>query len=650
MLNTEYNYVRIVTATPLLRVADCKYNAVEIIKKMEDAYALHAHLVIFPELSITAYTCEDLFFQQSLLQGAESALATIVEASAKMPGMVCAVGLPYDINGDLYNCAAVFAEGSIMGMAVKTFLPNYGEFYEKRWFKPASHLKTAFTNIFGKDVPVGNDLVFNVGNENIGFKFSVEICEDLWTPISPSDFLCMAGAEIIANLSASNETAAKRSYRRGMIEHKSAKNLCAYAYCCAGGGESTSDIVFGAHDVMAQNGRVLAENKDMTDECLLYSDVDLDSIRADRRKYDTYGDFRNYYHRPYRDVFYECELRPSELKYPLKRLVFVPRDLEKNRERCEEIMQIQVNGLKKRLKHINCKTAVIGISGGLDSTLALLVCVKAFDDLGLDRKGIMGVSMPGFGTTSRTFDNASELMKSLGVNSRVISIKSACLQHFQDIDHDEKVRDITYENTQARERTQILMDLANKYGGIVVGTGDLSELALGWCTYNGDHISHYGVNCGVPKTLVRSLVAAYSNFHDVKTAEILKDIIATPISPELLPADENGEIVQKTEDKVGPYELHDFFLYYILRYGYEPAKIAALAEIAFSRKEVENDVVYDRATIDKWLKVCIRRLFSQQFKRNCLPDGPKTGKIALSPRGDWRMPSDASAAQWLERL
>ena len=646
MQNVQYNFIRVAAATPLLRVADCAYNTSEIIRKMQEAYALKSHLVVFPELGITGYTCQDLFFQKPLLQAAEESLQRIVEASAGMPGMVCAVGLPLDINEELYNCAAIIENGSVLGIAVKTFLPNYAEFYEKRWFKPAAHLKVSSMTLFSEEVPVGNDLVFKIGGNKTNFKFSVEICEDLWTPISPSDFLCMAGAEIIANLSASNETATKRKYRHGMVEHKSAKNFCAYAYCCAGGGESSSDLVFGGHDIIAQNGRVLSENREMSDECLIYSDIDLDSIRTDRRRYDTYGDFRNFYHRPYREIVRECHLQPSELKYPLKRLVFVPRDMEKNHERCEEIMQIQVNGLKKRLKHINCKTVVLGISGGLDSTLALLVCVKAFDETGLDRKGIIGVSMPGFGTTSRTFDNAMKLMQALGVDSKVISIKDACLQHFRDIAQDENVHDITYENTQARERTQILMDLANKYGGIVVGTGDLSELALGWCTYNGDHMSHYAVNCGVPKTLVRSLVAAYCNFHDEGTAAILRDIIDTPISPELLPADEHGNIAQKTEDKVGPYELHDFFLYYLLRYGYEPAKIAAMAEIAFSRKEAGDDRIYDRAEIDKWLKVCCRRFFSQQFKRNCLPDGPKTGKIALSPRGDWRMPSDASSALW----
>lgn len=650
VLNTDYDFVRVATLTPKARPADPAGNAEHIIAKIDEAYSKGVNLAVLPELCITAYSCGDLFFQKSLLDGALEALQKICEHTASAPGMAVVAGLPLDIGGQLYNCGAVMLDGRLLGASVKTFLPNYAEFYEKRWFKSAEVLPCREISLLGQTVPAGNDLVFDIEAPKGGYRFAVEICEDLWTPISPSDYLCMAGAEIVLNLSASDDTAAKRTYRREMVRNKSAKNFCAYAYCSAGSGESTSDIVFGAHDLIAQNGRLLAENGKMSEECLLYADIDLDSIRADRRRYDTFGDFCSYYRRECRSVKASAVLASSPLEYPLKRRVFVPRDLERSRARCEEIMQIQVTGLKTRLRHIGCKRAVIGISGGLDSTLALLVTVKAFDELGLDRRGIMAVSMPGFGTTGRTYDNAMKLIAALGADCAVIDIKEACRRHFADIGHDEAVKDITYENTQARERTQILMDLANKHGGIVIGTGDLSELALGWCTYNGDHISHYGVNAGVPKTLVRSLVAAYGNFHGSETAAILRDIIDTPISPELLPADENGMIAQKTEDKVGPYELHDFFLYYMLRYGYEPAKIAALAELAFSKKESEDDVIYDRATILKWMRECYRRFFSQQFKRNCLPDGPKVGTIALSPRGDWRMPADAVVARWLSEL
>lgn len=646
MLNTPYQLIRVCAAVPKTIVADTIANADAICEAVCKADDESSHIVVFPELCVSGYTCADLFFQNSLIEACKEAISHIIQATAHKK-MCIIIGSPLIIDNNLYNCAIVINQGQIIGIVPKSLLPNYNEFYEKRWFCPADMLSSDSIKLCGQNVPVGTDLIFNI-NDN--FKFGIEICEDLWSPIPPSSFLCLAGADIIFNLSASNELVSKRAYRQRLIRQQSARAICGYVYCNAGNGESTSDIVFSGHCMIAENGRILSENGFICDQDLICSDIDIERLRYDRMKQSSYADAKSSYYTPVRYISSNIDLKPDQIVYPIERRPFVPNNGPEKDERCSEIMDIQVAGLKKRLEHINCNNIIIGISGGLDSTLALLVATKAFDELGYDRKNIMGVTMPGFGTTSRTMGNAIKLMESLNTTSITISIKDACIQHFKDINHDISVHDICYENTQARERTQILMDMANKTNGIVIGTGDLSELALGWCTYNGDHISHYGVNVGVPKTLVRSLVNAYATLHDTKTKAILADIIDTPISPELLPKGDNDEIVQRTEDAVGPYELHDFFIYYMLRFGFSPSKIMALAEKAFSEKEVSDDVLYDKATILKWLKICYKRFFSQQFKRNCLPDGPKIGSIALSPRGDLRMPSDASANIWLKEL
>lgn len=636
-----YGFVRCASAVPKLKVADCKYNTGEIIKLINAASQKDVELLVFPELCITGYTCADLFFQSSLINAAEECLSMIAEAT-KNKNTVVVVGLPVNIGNSLYNCSVAVYDGDILGAVPKTYIPNYGEYYEKRWFKSGKDLKGGIA-LCSQSVPVGTNLLFAAeGIEN--FTFGIEICEDLWAPIPPSSYLTMSGAAIIANTSASNELATKNEYRTALVSNQSARCICGYVYSSAGIGESTQDMVFSGHSIISENGSVLIEgDRFSNDSSLIMADIDTELIVNDRRKNTSYSDFDA----PEAEIisFGMYENTKKNLERFVRPQPFVPNDDGELNSRCSDIFNIQVAGLVKRIMHTNAKALVIGISGGLDSTLALLVSAKACDYLGISRKTIIGVTMPGFGTTDRTYNNALSLMGALGVEIREIPIGEAAMLHFKSIGHDPEVHDVTYENTQARERTQILMDLANKENGLVIGTGDLSELALGWATYNGDHMSMYGVNAGVPKTLVRVLVNWALRFGglDEITVKILKDILDTPVSPELLPPDENNNINQKTEEIVGPYELHDFFLYYVVRCGFSPKKIYYLAENAF-------DEVYDKETILKWLKNFYRRFFSQQFKRSCLPDGPKVGTISLSPRGDWRMPSDAVNTLWMEEL
>ena len=627
-----FGFVKVAAAVPNVKVADCVYNKEQIL--------------CFPELSITAYTCGDLFFQSSLLEGAKAALKDILEVTVNKD-MLIAVGMPLIIEDELYNCGVVVRQGKILGIIPKQFVPNYNEFYEKRWFALGSQLEAREVVLLGQTVPVGTDLLFELGEVKVG----VEICEDVWTPIPPSSMLALAGANVILNLSASNEIISKRDYRKSLISQQSASLMCAYIYVSAGREESTTDLVFSGHSMIAENGSIKAESKHLIDSDYLIShDIDIERLQKDRLKCKSFSDSRQVYGKPGRKIQGKALTWQGQHEMYIARKPFVPHALDTRDRRCEDIFALQVAGLKKRLTHTHSKSVVIGISGGLDSTLALLVAVQAFDDLGWDRNRIIGVTMPGFGTTDRTYDNAVELIKELGVTFREIPIADACKQHFKDIEHDENVHDVTYENTQARERTKILMNIANQGGGMVVGTGDLSELALGWCTYNGDHMSMYAVNTSVPKTLVRSLVRTISKRQSEQVKATLLDILDTPVSPELLPLGKNGEMLQKTEDTVGPYELHDFFLYYMLRFGFSPSKIYFLAKLAFAKKEEEDDELYSHETILKWLKTFYRRFFTQQFKRSCLPDGPKIGSVCLSPRGDWRMPSDASSALWLNEV
>ncbi len=636
-----YGFVRCASAVPKLRVADCKYNTGEIIKLISAAAQKDVELLVFPELCITGYTCSDLFFQSSLLTAAEESLSAIAEAS-RGKNIVAVVGLPINIGNSLYNCSVAIYDGDILGAVPKTYIPNYGEYYEKRWFKSGKGLKGGIA-LCGQSVPIGTNLLFAAeGIEN--FTFGIEICEDLWAAIPPSSRLALAGAAIIVNTSASNELATKNEYRTSLVANQSARCICGYVYSSAGIGESTQDMVFSGHSLICENGSLLIEGDRFSlDSSLIMADIDTELLVNDRRKNTSFSEGSSF--DPEIISFGMYERNKDDLERFIRPQPFVPNDDRELNSRCSDIFNIQAAGLVKRISHTKAKSLVIGISGGLDSTLALLVAVKACDYLDMGRKSVIGVTMPGFGTTDRTYNNAISLMGALGVTIREIPIAKATTQHFSDIGHDPDVHDVTYENSQARERTQILMDLANKENGLVVGTGDLSELALGWATYNGDHMSMYGVNSGVPKTLVRMLIKWTVRFGslDSITTKILKDILDTPVSPELLPPDENDNINQKTEDIVGPYELHDFFLYYVVRCGFTPAKIYFLAKNAFSG-------VYDETTILKWLKNFYRRFFAQQFKRSCLPDGPKVGTISLSPRGDWRMPSDASARLWLEEL
>ena len=599
-------------------------------------------IITFPEMCITAYTCGDLFGQQLLLEEAEMGLMQILNNTRQLD-IISILGMPIAVNSTVINAAVVIQKGKILGVVPKTYLPNYKEFYEQRWFTSALQVAEDNVRLCGQIVPMGTNLLFETSDTTFG----IEICEDLWSTIPPSSTLALQGAEILFNLSADNEGIGKHSYLRSLISQQSARCIAGYVFSSCGFGESTTDVVFAGNGLIYENGSELAHNKRFSlEEQLVISEIDVERLRAERRINTTFAASKGTVpsdKKPLRITTEFVNSKELNLTRTFDMHPFVPQGETLN-ERCEEVFSIQVAGLAQRLVHTGAKTAVIGISGGLDSTLALLVCVRTFDKLELPRKNIIGVTMPGFGTTDRTYHNALSLMKSLGITIREISIKEACIQHFKDINHDINIHDVTYENSQARERTQILMDIANQTWGMVIGTGDLSELVLGWATYNGDHMSMYGVNGSVPKTLVKYLVKwVAENDIDEESRITLLDIVETPISPELIPADENGEIQQKTEDLVGPYELHDFFLYYFMRFGFRPSKIYYLANIAFKD-------IYDEETIKKWLSTFFRRFFNQQFKRSCLPDGPKVGSISISPRGDWRMPSDASSATWLKEI
>ena len=644
-----FDYIRVASAVPKLSVGNVEYNTNEIIKKLDESVKNNTDVIVFPELCLTGYTCADLFFQKTLLNATNNAIKTLLEKSKTVSGIII-IGAPLDIQGQLYNCAVVINNGEVLGVVPKTFIPNYNEFYEKRWFNSANDLtvdeicscELGLKDVY--DIPVGNDLVFNINNE---VKIGIDVCEDLWSPIPPSSYLSLEGAEVIFNLSASNETIAKRKYRKDLVTQQSARNICGYVYCSAGADESTTDLVFSGNSIIAENGVLVDENKELIDnDYIIYSDLDLQKIRFDRMKNKCFNDCAANFGVDTRMVNYfdeSAKLKSDGTLAKVYKLPFVPSAKKDRLERCMNIFQMQVAGLKKRLLVTNSKV-VLGISGGLDSTLALLVCTLAMKQLNRPLTDVIGITMPCFGTTDRTYNNSLELMKTLGVTSVEINIKDACVGHFNDIGHDINVLDGTYENSQARERTQVLMDYASRVGGFVVGTGDLSELALGWCTYNGDHMSMYGVNVSIPKTLIRWMIDSLIDYNVFeKSTDVLKDVLDTPISPELLPPDEKGEIKQQTEDIVGPYALHDFYLYYFMRFGFEPDKILYLAKIAF-----KDD--FDEETIKKWLKTFVRRFFTQQFKRSCLPDGVKVGSICLSPRGDWRMPSDASVNEWLKTL
>lgn len=629
-------FIKCAAATVDIKVADTEYNSENIIKAIRDAAQNGAKLIVFPELCVTGYTCGDLFLQKTLIREAESALIKIAADTEKLD-ITAIVGLPFAVEQTLYNCAAVINRGQIKGLVPKLNIPNYSEFYELRHFTAGSG-KVRYISINGREVPFGANLLFKTDAMS-DFVLAVEICEDLWTASPPSVSHAAAGATIIANLSASNELIAKDEYREMLVKSQSARLYCGYIYADAGRGESTTDLVFSGDNIIAENGTVLKRSQRFKNECV-YSEIDLERLVGERRKSNTFTVTGG---EDYVSVRLEMTSGVTELTRGISKLPFVPSDSLKREKRSEEILSIQSMGLRKRLEHTGAKTAVVGVSGGLDSTLALLVTARAFDSLSLDRRNIIAVTMPCFGTTGRTYNNAVSFASSLGVTLREINIKDAVNQHFKDIGHPADKYDVTYENAQARERTQILMDIANQSGGLVIGTGDMSELALGWATYNGDHISMYGVNAGVPKTLIRYLVDYEARRADNETlGKTLNDILNTPVSPELLPP-KDGKISQKTEHIVGPYELHDFFLYYVTRFGFTPGKTARLAQIAFEGE-------YDAEVILEWLKVFYRRFFSQQFKRSCLPDGPKVGSVALSPRGDWRMPSDASVRIWMKEL
>lgn len=641
MFSNHSEFLRVASCSPAVAVANPAQNSQNILDVLQRAHAQGARLAVLPELCVTGYTCADLFHNSTLLEASVRAVGEII---ANCPeGMAAVIGVPVEANGTLYNCAAVVSRGQLHGITVKTYLPTYNEFYEKRWFTAANSAMPSTVDYAGHtNVPFGVDILYNIGEAVLG----IELCEDVWAPIPPSCRLTLSGATVIANLSASDDVIGKYSYLRTLLSQQSARCLCGYVYASAGFGESTTDLVFDGKNIICECGRIIAEgDRYDADSKLMIADIDLAAIARDRRHLMTFADCAaREATSPLRRINVLVDQPSTSDLHGLSReinpLPFVPADSANLAERCEEIIHLQATGLRKRLRATGCRNLVVGISGGLDSTLALLVAVRAFDLEGLDRRGILGITMPGFGTTDRTHRNALDLMEALGVSQREISIAKAVRQHFSDIGHDEAVHDVTYENSQARERTQILMDVANAVGGMVLGTGDLSELALGWATYNGDHMSMYAVNAGVPKTLVRHLVRYFVNLlGQGKASATLLDIIDTPISPELIPADAQGNITQKTEDLVGPYDLHDFFLYYTLRYGYSPARIFALAQAAFKGK-------FDHDTIAKWLKIFIRRFFSQQFKRSCLPDGPKIGSVTLSPRGDWRMPSDAQSIEW----
>lgn len=643
----EYGFIKVATAIPSVKVGDVKFNTRQIESQIALAEGQGVEIIVFPELCITGYTCQDLFLQQMLLESAETAMMMLLDFTRQLD-IISIVGLPVVVGDLLLNCAAIIQHGKILGLVPKTYLPNYREFYEKRWFASAQDLRETTVRFAGHRITVTPDPQIFITSE--GAQFGVENCEDVWAPAPPSNKLALAGAELIFNLSASDELSGKHTYLKSLLAQQSARTITGYIYSSCGFGESTQDVVFGGNALIYENGSLIAEGERFALEPQMrIAQIDIEKLRSERRTNSTYVNAQRnvkYAIRSGRYSVHNIEMlapfnrRDFVLEREIDAHPFIPHEAEMG-VTCEEIFNIQLMGLAKRIVHTGAKHLILGISGGLDSTLALLVCVKAFDKLGMNRKDIIGVTMPGFGTTDRTYRNAITLMGSLGVTIREISIADAVEQHFKDIGHDISVHDVTYENAQARERTQILMDLSNELGGIVVGTGDLSELALGWATYNGDHMSMYGVNASVPKTLIQHMVRYVAEGGvDEKSRVTLLDIVDTPISPELTPADESGEIRQKTEDLVGPYELHDFFLYYFLRFGFRPKKLFFLACRAF-------EGVYDEIIVQKWLVVFLRRFFSQQFKRSCLPDGPKVGNVSLSPRGDWRMPSDASSAIWL---
>lgn len=641
------DFIRVAACVPEVSVGNVGQNVKAILGQARDAEKKAPQLTVFPELSLTGYTCADLFFQSTLLEDAKAGLREIVGASAELSA-VLAVGLPLEVTGSLYNCAAVVHGGKLLGIVPKTYIPNYNEFYEKRWFTSGSELRiqtltageTGLDGVQDEPIPIGTDLIFDAGS----FRFGAEICEDLWATVPPSACLALGGAEVIVNLSASNETISKRRYRQALVSAQSAAQLDAYVYVSAGCSESTTDLIFSGHSLICEAGRTVAENRKIIDGgYILYGDIDLGKLRVDRLKIKTFADSAARSGGDWRRVCVPLRMQENNLEfYPVSRLPFVPDTKTDRAERCMGIFEMQVMGLKKRME-VTHGRPVIGVSGGLDSTLALLVATEAARRAGRPATDVVGITMPCFGTTDRTYNNSLELMRTLGITALEIPIAAAVEQHFRDIGQDRNTFDLTFENSQARERTQVLMDYAGRIGGFVAGTGDLSELALGWCTYNADHMSMYGVNCGVPKTLVRWMIDSIME-NDIFRASsaVLRDILDTPISPELLPPDAGGKIAQQTEEIVGPYALHDFFLYYTVRFGFTPEKVYALA-----RKAFRDD--FDGATVKKWLMTFYRRFFTQQFKRSCLPDGVKIGSICLSPRGDWRCPSDASAAAWIAR-
>ena len=638
----EHGFIKVAAAVPAVKVADCKYNVEQIEEQIVLAEGQGVEIIVFPELCITGYSCQDLFRQQLLLEASESAVLLLLDFTRQLD-IISIVGLPMAVGDLLLNCAVVIQKGQILGIVPKEYLPNYSEFYEKRWFASSQELRDTEIRFAGNTIKVSsNPQVFMTSD---GVKFGIEICEDLWAPTPPSNHLVLAGADLIFNLSASDELIGKHAYLCQLLSQQSARTLSGYIYASAGFGESTQDVVYGGNAMIYENGHLLCEGDRFSlTKQMMVAQIDVEKLRSERRSNTTFVNAQKRMINEPVNLIQAHSVTPRDfvLERTINATPFIPasEDMEAS---CEEIFHIQTMGLAKRLVHTHCNKVVVGVSGGLDSTLALLVCVKTYDRLGYDRKGIIGVTMPGFGTTDRTYHNAVNLMNSLGITLREVNIAKSVRQHFEDIGHDITVHDVTYENAQARERTQLLMDIANQVGGLVIGTGDLSELALGWCTYNGDHMSMYAVNCSIPKTLITYLVGYVATTVDETSAATLRDVIDTPISPELIPADEEGNIKQKTEDLVGPYILHDFFLYYFLRHGFRPSKIFLLACKAF-------EGTYAEGVIKHWLRIFCRRFFQQQFKRSCLPDGPKVGSVSLSPRGDWRMPSDAAADLWLQDI
>jgi NAD+ synthase (glutamine-hydrolysing) len=642
----NYGFVRLGAAVPGLKVADTDYNSNCIINSIKESQKDNIQIIVFPELCVTSYTCGDLFYQRMLIEKSKDALLNILKETKNLE-VVSIIGMPVEYKGSLFNCGVVIQKGDILGIVPKVHLPNYSEFYEKRWFVSGKGIKNENISFLGKKIPFGIDIIFG-DSEGRGILFGVEICEDLWVPIPPSCNQSLGGAIILFNLSSSNELVGKHEYRKNIINMQSSRCSAAYVYTSSGYGESTTDVVFGGHAVISEYGNIMEESTRFSDDSqIIYADIDSERLLMERKKSEGHNiSFSSEYeNNKYRVVEYEMpQFKPKTLNRFIDPNPFVPSDNGKRDERCREIFEIQTQALVTRYRATGSKKSVIGISGGLDSTLALLVNAKAFDRLGISRENIIAITMPGFGTTDGTYSNARDLIKNIGATFKEINIKEACLKHFTDIGHDPDIHDITYENTQARERTQILMDVANKEGAMVIGTGDLSELALGWCTYNGDHMSMYSVNCGVPKTLVKYLVDwVASNISDTGTLAVLKRVLDTPVSPELIPPDKDGKITQKTEEIIGSYEIHDFYIYNMLRMGYKPSKMLFLAELAFRGK-------YTREELLDCLKTFIRRFFTQQFKRSCLPDGPKVGTVSLSPRGDWRMPSDAGMDIWIKDI